>query len=97
MPTSVKRQFWSGLSGRLSIAWRSLIRSSILFWSCSSGALIATNDNWKDSQQSEIEATGLAPTNDKESAIRATLAHGSYTAIVRGVNNTVGVGVGRGL
>jgi plastocyanin len=55
------------------------------------GAVIAFNDNWKDSQQAEIQATGLAPTNDLESAIVATLAPGNYTAIVRGKNDTIGV------
>lgn len=55
------------------------------------GVLITSNDNWKDSQQTEIEATGLAPTNDNESAILATLSPDSYTAIVRGSNDTIGV------
>src|ERR1700730_5774869 len=55
------------------------------------GAIIAFNDNWKDKQQAEMPATGLAPTNDKESAIVRTLAPGSYTAIVRGKNNTIGI------
>jgi hypothetical protein len=50
------------------------------------------NNNWRDSQQAEIEATGLAPTNDLESAIIATLSPGAYTAILRG--NGTGVGVG---
>src|SRR5438045_8130999 len=40
-----------------------------------------------------IEATGLAPTNDLESAILVTLAPGPYTAIVKGKNNGVGVGL----
>ncbi len=55
------------------------------------GALIAFNDNWKDTQQAQIQATGLAPTNDNESAILRTLPPGNYTAIVRGKNNTIGV------
>jgi uncharacterized Zn-binding protein involved in type VI secretion len=55
------------------------------------GAIIAFNDNWKDTQQAQIQATGLAPTNDKESAIVRMLAPGNYTAIVRGKNNTIGV------
>src|SRR6202171_6156497 len=38
-----------------------------------SPVIIASNDNWKDTQQAEIQATGLAPTNDLESAIVATL------------------------
>jgi hypothetical protein len=55
------------------------------------GAVIAFNDNWRDTQQTEIEATGLAPTDNRESAIVRTLAPGNYTAIVRGKNNTIGV------
>ena len=58
----------------------------------SNGNLIATNDNWKDSQQGQIEATGQVPTDDRESAIVITLSQGSWTAIVRGKNNTSGVG-----
>jgi CSLREA domain-containing protein len=55
------------------------------------GDVIAFDDNWKDNQQSEIEATTIPPTNDLESAIVATLSPGNYTAIVRGVNDTTGV------
>jgi hypothetical protein len=51
------------------------------------------DDNWKDTQQAAIEATGLAPTNDLESAILVTLSPGAYTAIVQGKNNGVGVGL----
>ena len=58
-----------------------------------SGNLIASNDNWKDVQQGQIEATGHAPTDDRESAIITTLPQGSWTAIVRGKNNTTGVGL----
>jgi hypothetical protein len=50
-----------------------------------------TNDNWRDSQTAEIEATGIPPTNDLESAIVATLPPGAYTAIVKGKNDTSGV------
>jgi hypothetical protein len=57
----------------------------------SSGAIIATNDNWKDSQQAEIEAAGLAPTDDRESALEAALGPGAYTAIVRGAGDITGV------
>jgi sugar lactone lactonase YvrE len=57
----------------------------------SSGALVAANDNWKDSQQAEIQATKLAPTDDAESALVALLPPGAYTAIVRGKENTTGV------
>jgi hypothetical protein len=55
------------------------------------GNVIANNDNWKDSQQTDIAATGKAPSNDQESAILALLAPGNYTAIVAGKNRTTGV------
>src|SRR5438132_128280 len=55
------------------------------------GNLIQSNDNWRSTQQAEIIATGLAPPNDAESAIVATLAPSNYTMIVRGVNSTTGV------
>jgi hypothetical protein len=57
------------------------------------GALVMANDNWKSTQQAAIEATGLAPNDDLESAILATLASGSYTAIVSGVGGTTGIGL----
>lgn len=54
------------------------------------GALIAYNDNWR-SDEAEIIATGIPPTNDLESAVVQNLPPGNYTAIVSGVNNTTGV------
>lgn len=54
------------------------------------GALLATNNNWKDSQEEAIRATGAAPSNDAESAIVADLPPGNYTAVVTGVNNGTG-------
>jgi hypothetical protein len=58
----------------------------------SAGNLMAANDNWVASTQSaDIAATTLAPSHPLESAILATLQRGSYTAILRGVNNTTGV------
>ena len=55
------------------------------------GALIAANDNWRTDQEAQIIATGLPPSNNLESAIVRDLLPGSYTAIVRGVNNATGV------
>ena len=52
-----------------------------------------TNDNWRDTQEAEIIATGRAPSNDLESAIVADLAPGTYTAILSGTANTTGVGL----
>jgi hypothetical protein len=58
------------------------------------GATLVTNDDWKNAPNaSEIQATGLAPTNDNESAILMPLGPGNYTAIIRGVNNTAGIAV----
>lgn len=59
----------------------------------STGALITANDNWKDTQQAQIVASGIAPANDAESAIISILAPGAYTAVVRGQNGTSGIGV----
>jgi PKD repeat protein len=56
------------------------------------GTSMATNDNWKDApNRAEIEATGLAPTKDAESAILMSVPPTPYTAIVRGKNNTTGI------
>jgi hypothetical protein len=53
---------------------------------------IAGNDDWKTDQQN-VEATGVAPSNDRESAIVITLDPGNYTVVMRGKNNTSGIGV----
>jgi hypothetical protein len=63
------------------------------------GAIIATNDNWKindqtqQSQEALIRATTIAPSSDFESAIVANLPSGPTTAVVRGKNNSTGVGL----
>ena len=58
----------------------------------SSGNLLASNDDWGNSTQAAaISASGYQPSNASESAIIATLPHGNYTAIVRGVNNSTGI------
>jgi hypothetical protein len=66
------------------------------------GALIASNDNWvttiiggiiTQNQVRDIMNSGHAPSNGLESAIIADLPPGNYTAIVRGVNDTTGVGL----
>jgi hypothetical protein len=58
----------------------------------SSGTTLATNDSWKSDQQTQITATGLAPTDDREAAILSSpLTPGNYTAIVRGSGTTTGV------
>jgi hypothetical protein len=57
------------------------------------GAVIATNDNWKSDQQAAIEATGLAPPDDAEAALVATVVPGAYTVIESGVGGSTGVGL----
>jgi hypothetical protein len=63
-----------------------------------SGTLIDSNDNWKlrsdgSSQEAEIKATTIPPTDDLESALLEELPVGTYTAIVRGKDNGTGVGL----
>ena len=57
--------------------------------------LLLSNDDWNNStQQAEIASSGLAPSNNAESAIIWTLTPGqNYTAVVRGLNATTGIGV----
>jgi hypothetical protein len=57
-----------------------------------SGALLMQNDNWKDSQQAEIEATGLAPSDDREAVIIATLTPGQYTGLLTNKLGAPGIG-----
>ncbi|HVF70250.1 MAG TPA: LamG domain-containing protein [Chthoniobacterales bacterium] len=53
--------------------------------------LLFENDNWKESQESEIAGTGVAPSDNREAAIVRTLQPGSYTAVLRGKDGTTGV------
>jgi hypothetical protein len=59
------------------------------------GALVASNNDWQDNpvQAAELTAAGLAPTNNLESGIAATLPPGLYTALLAGRNNGTGIGV----
>ena len=54
------------------------------------GTRIGMNDNWQDTQKTEIQQSGLPPANPNESAILSSLSPGAYTALVRGVNNATG-------
>ena len=57
------------------------------------GSTLISNDDWQQSQEMEINQTGLAPTDIRESALVTSLPDGNYTAIVRGKNDTTGVAV----
>ncbi len=60
----------------------------------SSGQPVATNDNWNDAEtRQEIINSGLAPANDLESALWGIINPGPYTVVVRGNNNSTGIGL----
>jgi phospholipase/lecithinase/hemolysin len=74
-----------GVSGALADPTMTIVNSN--------NVTVASNDNWRDTQETEIAASGFAPPNDLESAIIATLAPGSYTAVVTGKNGGTGIGL----
>ncbi len=55
------------------------------------GGLLRSNDNWRDTQETEIAATGIPPTDDREAAIVLDLPPSNYTAVVRGAAGSEGV------
>ena len=64
--------------------------------------VIATNDNWQNTQiggvitadqASDIQNSGLTPTDASESAMIVVLSPGNYTAIVRGAQKATGIGL----
>ncbi len=57
----------------------------------SDGSLLASNDNWRSTQEAEIAETAFAPIDDREAAVVETLAPGAYTGVVRGADGTIGV------
>ena len=61
----------------------------------SNGSLVLTNNDWQDNaaQAAELTAAGLAPTNNLEAAIAATLPPDLYTALLAGLNNGTGIGI----
>jgi hypothetical protein len=63
-----------------------------LEWHDNAG-ISAVNDDWKQTQQSDIEATGIAPADDRESAILRWVPPGPHTAVLRGKDNGSGIGL----
>jgi hypothetical protein len=57
----------------------------------SNGSLVSFNDNWRSDQQAAIAETTLAPTDNREAAIVATLPPGAYSGVIRGAGDTTGV------
>ena len=58
-----------------------------------SGDVIAFNDDWQQSDEASIQNMGLAPQFSEESAILTTLGPGAFTAILRGLDDSSGVGL----
>jgi len=77
----------SGLSG--------VLADPVLELHGPNGSLILSNDNWKENpdQALLIQASGIPPQDDLESAIVATLPPAGYTAVVKGKSNATGLGV----
>lgn len=76
----------SGLSG--------LLANPVLQLRAADGTILAGNDNWQtDAAASELTANGIAPANNNEAATIQTLAPGAYTAIVRGSDDSTGMGL----
>ena len=65
-----------------SVGIQGVISDPILRLFGPSGSPVAVNNNWQDTQRAEIEATGLAPQDLRESAVIATLPPANYTATV---------------
>ena len=59
----------------------------------SNGALLAQDDDWRVEREQQLIGSGLAPTHDREAAMRLSLQPGAYTAVVRGKDNGTGVGL----
>jgi hypothetical protein len=57
------------------------------------GGVIALNDNWRGSQAAEIQSRGLAPGNEQEAVIIASVRAGNYTAVLRGASGGTGLGL----
>ena len=58
------------------------------------GVILRSNDNWQQAPNAnEIQMTGLAPSDDRESAILMSLSAGNYTTITRGANRSTGIGL----
>lgn len=58
----------------------------------STGAIVATNDDWADdASASTIEVNGLAPSDASEAAILKNLAPGAYTVVVSSADDQTGI------
>ncbi|PZR71333.1 MAG: hypothetical protein DLM73_16165 [Chthoniobacterales bacterium] len=90
-----KRVLCTGLGPSLQSSIPGALNDPTLELHDGNGALLMGNDDWRTAPNAaEIQATGLAPKDDREAAILMTLSAGNYTTIVRGVNRaTTGIGL----
>lgn len=70
-----------------------LLANPVLELRGANGSVLMSNNNWRDTQEAEIQSSTVAPSHDLESAIITTLTPGNYTAVVRGEQNMTGIGV----
>jgi hypothetical protein len=93
--TQPKKVIVRAIGPSLSSFFPGVLADPILELHGPAGFTTITNDSWRSDQQTEIMATGIPPSDDLEAAIVATLPanNSAYTAVVRGVNNTTGIGV----
>jgi len=92
--TDSKRVIIRGIGPSLSsVGVSGVVSDPILRLFGPTGSTIAVNDNWQDTQRTEIEGTGIPPQDLRESAIVAMLPPAAYTATVTGANGGNGVGL----
>jgi sugar lactone lactonase YvrE len=92
--TGGKQVIIRGLGPSLTAAGvKGALQDPILELHYSGGVNVTTNDNWKDTQASAIQASGLAPKDDREAALSLNLPPGSYTVVMKGKNNGTGIGL----
>jgi uncharacterized delta-60 repeat protein len=89
--TAPKRMLIRGLGPSLPLSGQ--LNDPILELFDGAGVSIGTNDDWRDTQEQEIEDTKIPPANDRESALLKTVPPGTYTAVLHGKNNGTGVGL----
>ena len=85
--------FVEAMWGRQSFGVPAALANPTLYLFDHTGALIAANDNWKDTQQAQIQATGLAPPNNLDAAILITLSPGAYTVFLQGKAMATAIGL----
>ena len=69
------------------------LQDPVLALKNANGSTVMSNDDWQESQEMEINQTGLAPTETRESALVTSLSDGHYTAIISGQSDATGVAI----